>query len=291
MAVVASLAPVPQAPPAAADAPPIAPVAPPAVAATQPVPRQSASRCGRRNHRRRSRAETKVRAAAETGAAENREPKPAQPSLFMVSNVRRDDVLNVRSGPSADADVVGESPPDSRGIAITSDCHARWCPVQLRRRAAGSTARSSRRRRRSGARRGPGELAGPALRDSPEAPRSCLTAGARALLGRIEQMFGPVQTVSTCRPGAFIAGTGHPSRHASGNAVDFNAGSRKAAILEWLIANHRAGGTMTYPNLDHIHVDIGPHFVSIAGGRHWASWHQRRHGAPGRRVVKDDDGD
>jgi hypothetical protein len=113
-------------------------------------------------------------------------------------------------------------------------------------------------------------------RDSPEAPRACLTPAARALLNRIEHRFGPVQVVSTCRPGAFIAGTGRPSRHASGNAVDFNAGDRKAAILEWLIANHHGGGIMTYAGMDHVHVDIGPHFISIAGGLHRASWRQGR---------------
>lgn len=98
------------------------------------------------------------------------------------------------------------------------------------------------------------------------APRSCLTSSARALLTRIEQRFGPVQVVSTCRPGATIAGTGRPSRHASGNAVDFTAGNRKQQIVTWLIANHRSGGTMTYPGLDHIHVDIGRHFVALASG-------------------------
>src|ERR1700742_3493362 len=72
--------------------------------------------------------------------------------------------------------------------------------------------------------------------------RSCLTSAARALLGRIEAQFGSVQIVSTCRPGARIAGTGRISRHASGNAVDFNAGGRKAAIVRWLIANHKSGG-------------------------------------------------
>ena len=71
--------------------------------------------------------------------------------------------------------------------------------------------------------------AGPAtLRDSPDAPRTCLTPPARALLERIEEKFGRVKLVSTCRPGATIAGTGRPSRHASGNAIDFDAGSRKA---------------------------------------------------------------
>jgi hypothetical protein len=29
---------------------------------------------------------------------------------------------------------------------------------------------------------------------------------------------------------------------------------------------------MTYAGMDHIHVDIGPYFVSIAGGPRWASW-------------------
>lgn len=100
--------------------------------------------------------------------------------------------------------------------------------------------------------------------------RSCLTSEARALLQRIESQFGSVKVVSTCRPGAKIAGTGRPSRHASGNAVDFTAGSRKDAILRWLVANHRSGGTMTYPGLDHIHVDIGRHFVSLAGSARYA---------------------
>ena len=105
------------------------------------------------------------------------------------------------------------------------------------------------------------------LHDSPEAPRACLTEPARAMLDDIEKRFGPVRVVSTCRAGATIAGTGRPSRHASGNAVDFDAGARKEQIIAWLIANHKGGGTMTYPDMDHIHVDIGRHFVSLAGRR------------------------
>ena len=69
-----------------------------------------------------------------------------------------------------------------------------------------------------------------------------------------------------------------PSQHASGNAVDFDAGSRKADIIEWLIANH--GGTMTYADIDDIHIDIGPHFVSIAGGQHWPSWRDNTRALP-----------
>lgn len=189
--------------------------------------------------------------------------------LFKVANVRSDDVLNVRRGPSADFDIVGELPPGSRGIAITSACRAQWCPVK--HLATSGWVNSAFLAPEAA----PEKVASPdtaALRDSPEAPRSCLTAAARALLDRIEQQFGPVQVISTCRPGATIRGTWRRSRHASGNAVDFKAGSRKAAIVAWLIANHRRGGTMTYAGLDHIHVDIGPRFVSIAGGPRWASW-------------------
>jgi hypothetical protein len=122
------------------------------------------------------------------------------------------------------------------------------------------------------ARAGDPQASRPFVRDPVDAPRTCLTPPARALLDRIEDKFGPMKLISTCRPGATIAGTGRPSRHASGNAVDFDAGSQKAEIVEWLIANHHEGGTMTYANMDHVHVDIGPHFVSIAGGQHWASW-------------------
>ncbi|MFZ1106684.1 MAG: D-Ala-D-Ala carboxypeptidase family metallohydrolase, partial [Hyphomicrobiaceae bacterium] len=97
--------------------------------------------------------------------------------------------------------------------------------------------------------------------------RTCLTPAARDLLSRIEAQFGRVSIVSTCRPGARIAGTGRPSRHASGNAVDFKApAGRKADVVRWLIANHQAGGVMTYASMDHIHVDIGYRFVALGSG-------------------------
>lgn len=98
--------------------------------------------------------------------------------------------------------------------------------------------------------------------------RECLTSRARALLGRIESRFGSVQIVSTCRPGAVIAGTHHRSKHATGEAVDFNAPrGRKGEIVRWLIANHKSGGTMTYAHMNHIHVDVGYHFVSLNARR------------------------
>ncbi len=98
------------------------------------------------------------------------------------------------------------------------------------------------------------------------ASRSCLQASAAALLARVEAQFGPVNVISTCRPGARIAGSGKPSKHGFGLAVDFDAGSRKGAIVNWLRANHHAGGTMTYAGMSHIHIDIGPHFVSLGSG-------------------------
>jgi uncharacterized protein YcbK (DUF882 family) len=91
----------------------------------------------------------------------------------------------------------------------------------------------------------------------------CLKPAARELLDRIESEFGPMEIISTCRPGARIAGTGRISKHASGEAIDFEAGSRKGDVVRWLIANHKTGGTMTYSDMSHVHVDVGQHFVAL----------------------------
>ncbi len=105
-------------------------------------------------------------------------------------------------------------------------------------------------------------------RGGASASRTCLTSSARALLGRIEGRFGKVTIVSTCRPGARIRGTGKRSKHASGEAIDFLAPrGQKGELVRWLMANHRSGGIMTYPGMNHIHVDIGYRFVSLAGRR------------------------
>jgi peptidase M15-like protein len=96
-----------------------------------------------------------------------------------------------------------------------------------------------------------------------ERMRACLKPAARALLERIEAAFGPVKIVSTCRPGARIAASGRMSKHATGEAIDFDAGQRKAEVVRWLVANHSGGGTMTYADMSHIHVDVGQHFVAL----------------------------
>jgi hypothetical protein len=91
----------------------------------------------------------------------------------------------------------------------------------------------------------------------------CLKPAVQALLERIEAEFGEMRIISTCRAGARIAGTGRISRHATGEAIDFDAGARKGDVVRWLIANHTSGGIMTYADMSHIHVDIGPHFVAL----------------------------
>jgi hypothetical protein len=96
-----------------------------------------------------------------------------------------------------------------------------------------------------------------------ERMRACLKPATRALLDRIEGAFGPVRIVSTCRPGARIATTGRISKHATGEAIDFDVGARKAEVVRWLIANHSSGGTMTYADMSHIHVDVGYRFVAL----------------------------
>lgn len=96
--------------------------------------------------------------------------------------------------------------------------------------------------------------------------RTCLTSPAKALLAAIEAAHGPMRLLSTCRPGARIRGTNRVSRHASGNAIDFDAGRRKSEVVRWLIRNHWTGGTMTYSRSRHIHVDIGKRFVLLNHG-------------------------
>lgn len=217
-------------------------------------------------------------------ADSERAARSPAPRRFKVTNVEAGDVLNIRHGPSAETVAVGSIPPDGRGIEMTGECQAGWCPVSHRevrgwvRRMFLSDESEARSMVQPAAfTRDYIERAG---RDSPDAPRSCLTPAARELVDRIETKFGRMRLVSTCRTGATISGSGRPSKHASGNAVDFDAGSRKQEVVAWLIENHRTGGTMTYSNMDHVHVDIGPRFVSLGapgggGGRYarrWGRW-------------------
>ena len=109
------------------------------------------------------------------------------------------------------------------------------------------------------------------------ASRTCLTADTRAVLNRLEARFGTVKVISTCRPGAVIAGTNRPSYHRYGKAVDFNVprGVSEAAVVQWLYANNR-GVVMTYRNMGHIHFDTGSyHKIAYGGGGRYAK--HRKH--------------
>ncbi len=90
------------------------------------------------------------------------------------------------------------------------------------------------------------------------ASRGCLTADTRRVLAGMESRFGAVKVISTCRPGAVIAGTGRPSQHRYGKAVDFvPRPGQRGAVLAWLRQN--AGGAVITYGSGHIHFDTGPH--------------------------------
>lgn len=93
------------------------------------------------------------------------------------------------------------------------------------------------------------------------ASRSCLTGETRAVLAGLEARVGKVKVISTCRPGAVIAGSGRPSQHRYGKAVDFvpTSGQRAAALA--YLRGRGAGPVITYAS-GHIHFDTG------GGGRY-----------------------
>lgn len=98
--------------------------------------------------------------------------------------------------------------------------------------------------------------------------RACLTPDTRAVLDAAERHFNTrFALVSTCRPGAVIAGTRHASQHRYGRAVDLKvpAGTSKGAVVKWLYAN-APGVTMIYRGMSHVHFDTGPYHKLACGG-------------------------
>ncbi len=94
---------------------------------------------------------------------------------------------------------------------------------------------------------------------APSAEAACMPGALAATLQQIRSKFGPVQVISTHRPGARIAGSGRKSYHASCRAVDFNPPRGKyTQVVNWLRTNHN-GGVGTYScGMHHIHIDTGP---------------------------------
>lgn len=230
-------------------------------------------------------------AAVRSKAPPQKSAAPSQPRrnadasggpLFRVARVDAGDVLFVREGPSADHLALGALMPDAHDIRIIGACRSKWCQVTHREITGWVNRAFLEPAKRTPVPHGtrPAVVAAAARavspaspasaprerhhRDAPDTARACLSNEARGLLKAIEVRFGPVELVSTCRSGATIAGTGGRPRQANRGAIDFKAGDRRAAIVAWLAANHRNGGTTTYGDKDHIHADIGPHFVALA---------------------------
>jgi uncharacterized protein YcbK (DUF882 family) len=94
---------------------------------------------------------------------------------------------------------------------------------------------------------------------TPTTNTGCLPASLQQALADVQAKFGPVEVVSTHRPGARIAGTGHRSMHASCEAVDFRpARGTYGAVASYLRGSWR-GGVGTYSS-GHIHIDTGANY-------------------------------
>jgi uncharacterized protein YcbK (DUF882 family) len=94
-------------------------------------------------------------------------------------------------------------------------------------------------------------------------PTGCLPASLKKELSIVRERFGKVTIVSTYRPGARIAGSGHRSKHADCRAVDFEV-RNKSAAFRWLDKVHRGGLGNYYGPCNHLHIDDGPN----------ARWHR-----------------
>lgn len=108
--------------------------------------------------------------------------------------------------------------------------------------------------------------------------RACLTPGTRAILRAAEAHFNTRFTlVSTCRPGALLAGTHEASQHAFGRAVDLvvpGGPEKKYAVVRWLYA-HTRGLVMTYYDMPHVHFDTGPYHALTRGFGRPSRWSGR----------------
>ena len=98
--------------------------------------------------------------------------------------------------------------------------------------------------------------------------RDCLTYDTRAVLEGAESHFGVTfKLISTCRPGARIAGTSHMSEHAFGRAVDLIVprGVSKQSVVHYFL-KHAKGVTMVYRDMAHVHFDTGQWHALACGG-------------------------
>ena len=92
---------------------------------------------------------------------------------------------------------------------------------------------------------------------APRIPTGCLPGSIKARLSEIRKKFGPITIISTYRPGARIAGTGHRSKHADCRAVDFKL-KNKLKAWRWLNKVHNGGLGIYHGKCNHLHIDNGP---------------------------------
>jgi hypothetical protein len=103
------------------------------------------------------------------------------------------------------------------------------------------------------------QIAQPNRRVTASTSTGCLPMQLRSALADVQARFGPVEVISTHRPGARIRG-GHASKHASCQAVDFKpAPGTYRQVASYLRSSWR-GGFGTYTS-GHIHIDTGPHYT------------------------------
>lgn len=93
----------------------------------------------------------------------------------------------------------------------------------------------------------------------------CLPSILKRRLRQIKRKFGPIQIISTYRPGARIRGSGRRSKHASCRAVDFKV-KNKWAVYRWLSKKHVGGVGIYSGRCNHIHIDNGGNY----------RWHSKR---------------
>jgi len=57
------------------------------------------------------------------------ETKARSGPTYRVVNVAADDVLNIRSGPDSSFAIIGQIPPNGRGVRLGNGCREGWCPA------------------------------------------------------------------------------------------------------------------------------------------------------------------
>lgn len=75
-------------------------------------------------------------------------------------------------------------------------------------------------------------------------------------LMEVERKFGPIQIISSCRPGAVVKNTNVPSMHSFCRAVDFYPPKNKYNEVSSFLKRTWSGGVGTYSGrFNHIHID------------------------------------